>query len=150
MMNEFAVTEADWSNAREREDCRLVRRRVFIVEQELPEAEEWDDSDATCRHVLARNPAGDPIGTARVLSDGSIGRVAVMPQWRGKQIGEALMQAAIELARSAGHSETTVHAQEQAVRFYERLGYQVYGDPFLEVGIPHRHMRRSLRETAGS
>ncbi|NQU37852.1 MAG: GNAT family N-acetyltransferase [Actinobacteria bacterium] len=113
---------------------------VFVVEQELPENEEWDLTDTQCRHILALHSSGEPMGTARLLADGSIGRVAVARDWRGHHIGEAIMRSAIDLARRQGHTETTVHAQVQAVAFYERLGYQVFGEPFLEVGIPHRHM----------
>ena len=40
--------------------------------------------------------------------------------------------------------EVTLHARANVVGFYERLGYSAQGDPFLEVGIPHRHMRRAL------
>ena len=150
MTASFTLAEVDWTAPRDRQACSLVRHTVFVIEQQLPEAEEWDEFDGVSSHVLARDSEGSPIGTARLLPDGSIGRVAVMPQWRGKQVGEALMRAAIESARSAGHAETTVHAQLQAVRFYERLGYEVYGAPFDEAGIPHRHMRLNLLESRGS
>ena len=69
-----------------------IRRRVFIEEQEIPEAEEWDDADATCTHFLATD--GDrPAGTARLIAAGGIakiGRVAVLPEFRGTGAGTGI------------------------------------------------------------
>ena len=142
----YEVNEADWTIPADRDGCSYVRRSVFVIEQELSETEEWDESDTQCRHILARDSRGEPIATARLLTDGSIGRVAVIPAWRGQRVGEAVMRAAIDLATSEGRTETTVHAQVRAVSFYERLGYYVYGELFWEAGIPHRYMRLVLRE----
>ena len=146
----YSVTEANWSQPTDREACAAVRRTVFLTEQQVPEHEEWDGADANCRHLMATDSSGSPIGTARVVPDGTIGRVAVVASWRGRDVGASLMRAAIELVREAGFEHTTLHAQVQAVPFYERLGYEVYGEPFLEAEIPHRHMRLKLTTSSKS
>ncbi|MHB0776489.1 GNAT family N-acetyltransferase [Halomonas sp. WWR20] len=123
--------------------CGEIRRRVFIEEQRVPEAEEWDGRDPDCLHFLL---LGDdrPLGTARLLPDGHVGRVAVLDEARGQGLGLLLMQAAIEAAANAGHAEVVLDAQLHALPFYRRLGFEAFGPEFLDAGIPHRSMRLAL------
>lgn len=142
MTESFAVTGATWRE--DREDLLAVRREVFVVEQRVPEEIEVDDEDEAALHVIARDGAGTPIGTARLLEDGHIGRVAVLREWRGHGVGSALMERLLEVAREAGLTGIPIHAQVSSIPFYERLGFVVHGDEFEEAGIPHRHMRLEL------
>ena len=92
-------------------------------------------------HFLAYE--GDfPIGTARLLPDGHIGRVSVLKDWRGLKVGDALMQAAISEAEKRGLKKQQLSAQVHATPFYERLGFKIVSDEFLEAGIPHVDMER--------
>lgn len=120
-----------------------IRRKVFIDEQNVPQEEEWDGLDPACQHFLAMLD-GQPVGTARLLPDAHIGRVAVLANARGTGIGVLLMQAAIEAARHAGHLQVVLSAQVHALAFYERLGFVAHGDEFLDAGIPHREMTLSF------
>ena len=120
-----------------------IRRRVFIEEQQVSQEEEWDGRDDLCLHFLAQR--GDTaLGTARLLPDGHIGRVAVLQEARGMGVGVALMQAAIAAAQRQGHPAVELTAQTHALAFYERLGFTAFGDIFLDAGIPHRSMRLEL------
>lgn len=120
-----------------------IRRRVFIEEQQVSQEEEWDGRDDLCLHFLAQR--GDTaLGTARLLPDGHIGRVAVLQEARGMGVGVALMQAAIAAAQHQGHPAVELTAQTHALAFYERLGFTAFGDIFLDAGIPHRSMRLEL------
>jgi len=143
----FTVTVADWDSERDREACESVRAEVFVVEQKVPEHEEWDEHDDTSLHVLARDRGGQPIGTGRLLRDGHIGRVAVLKAWRGKRVGDALMRRLIDEARARGIKESVLHAQTYAVPFYERFGYRAEGREFIEASIPHLKMRLVLAPT---
>ncbi|GEN28250.1 acetyltransferase [Halovibrio variabilis] len=120
-----------------------IRRIVFIDEQNVPQEEEWDGLDPECQHFLAMLD-GQPVGTARLLPDAHIGRVAVLADARGSGIGVLLMKAAIEAARHAGHSQVALSAQVHALAFYEQLGFVAHGEAFLDAGIPHREMTLSL------
>lgn len=120
-----------------------IRRQVFIDEQNVPQDEEWDGLDTECLHFLAMLD-GQPVGTARLLPDAHIGRVAVLANARGTGIGVVLMQAAIEAARQAGHPRVVLSAQVHALAFYERLGFIAHGDEFMDAGIPHREMTLPL------
>ena len=121
------------------EPASLIRRVVFIDEQQVPQDEEWDGLDTECLHFLA-TLNGEPVGTARLLPDGHIGRVAVLSSARGTGIGYQLMEAAIKAAREAGHPHAALSAQLHALAFYERLGFVAHGDVFMDAGIPHREM----------
>ena len=117
-----------------------VRRAVFIEEQGIAEHEEWDDKDALCLHVLARDAQGLPIGTARLFPSGRIGRMAVLAAWRGQGLGMALLQAALQRALALGAPDICLDAQLQAMPFYARAGFVAEGDVFMDAGIPHRRM----------
>jgi predicted GNAT family N-acyltransferase len=124
---------------------RRIRYDVFVVEQGVPEVLEWDDADLVSVHALAE--AGrEPIGCARLLPDGHIGRVAVVRAWRHHGVGTALMQALIRVARERGDAAVIVNAQVAAMPFYAREGFEATGGIFEEAGIPHRVMTRTLHK----
>lgn len=117
-----------------------VRRAVFIDEQRVPEALEWDGHDADAVHVLASSADGTPIGTGRLLPDGRIGRMAVLAPWRARGVGNAILIELLAAARERGCVELKLHAQTHALAFYARHGFAAVGGEFLEAGIPHREM----------
>lgn len=127
------------------EAARSVRRRVFIEEQGVPEAEEWDAADATAVHFALRE-AGTVAGTARLIDEGGgwwrVGRVAVLPAARGRGGGRRLMETAVAFARAQGSRGMVLDAQVPVIGFYERLGFAAEGEMFMEAGIPHRRMSR--------
>jgi|SRR5699024_9000201 predicted GNAT family N-acyltransferase len=138
-MSNITIRIADWH--RDNADLRRIRNSVFIQEQGVSPEQEWDSDDATATHFLAFE--GDfAIGTARLLADGCIGRVSVLKDWRGLHIGEKLLLAAVEEAERLGLTEQTLTAQVHAAGFYERLGFKIISDEFLEAGIPHIDMLR--------
>ncbi|MEQ1775083.1 MAG: GNAT family N-acetyltransferase [Burkholderiales bacterium] len=148
--NSFKVVRAAWHT----DGASLVeiRRAVFVLEQHVPEEEEWDDQDAISRHVIALAADGAAIGTGRLLPDGRIGRMAVLKAWRGIGVGSALLSTLIKMARENGHTETRLHAQTHATAFYQKHGYMPEGGEFMEAGIPHVEMRLPLtvRDESGS
>lgn len=127
--------------------CQNLRRVVFIEEQGVSQADEVDGLDDQAVHLLARD-GERPVGTARMLVKGTvgkIGRVCVLPAVRGTGLGAALILAALdELRRHPGVTEAYLGSQSHATGFYEKLGFAVEGEEFLDAGIPHRHMRRAL------
>jgi predicted GNAT family N-acyltransferase len=138
MNSALTVREVAWLT--HRPELHAIRRTVFIEEQRVPEALEWDEVDARCHHVLAFSPDGEAIGTGRLLPDGHIGRMAVLAAWRGRGAGSAILSLLLELARKEGFDTVRLHAQTHAVGFYAKHGFTVTGDEFMEAGIPHRAM----------
>lgn len=138
----FTIRVVDW--AREERNLRAVRLAVFVIEQNIAEELEWDAHDASSLHALALDRAGVPIGCARLLPDGHIGRVAVLSDWRGQGVGAALLVRLVEVAQARGDPRVRLHAQTQAMPFYARFGFMPTGDEFMEAGIPHWTMERVL------
>jgi len=123
---------------------REVREAVFVQEQGVPAEIERDDLDPLCRHVLARDADGLAIGTGRLTPERRIGRMAVLPQWRGRGVGDALLDALIQQARAQGWQDIALHAQVSAIGFYARHGFLPQDARFTEAGIEHQTMRRLL------
>jgi len=144
----FSVRHADWTF--DQSVLQEIRREVFVVEQQVPEDEEWDDMDAACQHVLASTNTGTPIGTGRFLPDGRIGRMAVLKAWRGCGVGSAMLRELLALAREQGYMEARLHAQTHALEFYRKHGFTPVGGEFMEAGIPHYEMRMLLMPQAGN
>jgi len=142
----FRVEPADY--VADFKDLRAVREPVFVVEQQVPLELEWDELDPQCRHVIARDDAHRPIGTGRLTPGHKIGRMAVLPEWRGRGVGEALLLALLEQARAQGLPEVSLHAQVDAIGFYEKFGFEPYGERFEEAGIQHQSMRKALAPPA--
>ncbi|MDO9311244.1 MAG: GNAT family N-acetyltransferase [Nitrosomonas sp.] len=119
---------------------RALRTEVFIYEQQVPEAMEWDEFDAISTHVLVRNFDGQPVGTARLLPDGHIGRMAVLKEWRNKGYGGAMLKKLLEELSNRHEKKVMLNAQTSAVKFYEKFGFKVSGNEFWEAGILHVRM----------
>jgi predicted GNAT family N-acyltransferase len=116
-----------------------IRRSVFVEEQGIDESEEWDEYDSVSIHLLAW--LGEkPVGTARLLPEGKIGRMAVLPEFRSQGIGSAMLMALLALAKEKNLPQVRLSAQQQAIDFYSRHGFAPYGDAHVEVGIPHQSM----------
>ena len=133
---------APWREARP--EAQPIRFAVFVEEQGVPAELEMDELDGQCVHALAfhENLA---VGTARLLPDGHIGRLAVLKARRGRGGGAALLQRLIQAARERGDREVLLSAQVHALGFYRSHGFTAYGEAYQEAGIPHQGMRLKLR-----
>lgn len=124
-----------------------IRRRVFIEEQNVPEEIELDADDALAFHALA-TIGKDAIGCGRMLDHGDgevkIGRMAVVPEFRGTGVGRDILRFLMESARARGFRKAILHAQVVAQGFYAKEGFTPLGDVFDEAGIAHRKMEKLL------
>jgi predicted GNAT family N-acyltransferase len=120
-----------------------IRFAVFVEEQRVPPEIELDDMDERCLHAVAFHE-DLPVGTARLLPDGHVGRMAVLKEWRGRGIGGRMLSTLIERARARGDREVILSAQVHAVAFYRAHGFVEEGAEYLEAGIRHQSMRKTL------
>lgn len=143
-------------------DAERVRIEVFVHEQGVDPDSEHDaiDDDPRTLHVVAYDDDGEPIGAGRLIAPHTdtmhgpgtpygamdpahphIGRLAVTRAARGTGAGAALMsfleKAALERHGAGGAVRVELSAQEQAMPFYERLGYIAHGEPYMDEGIRH-------------
>ena len=142
MSNPFTVSLVSWHDGEPL--LRAVREAVFIIEQGVPAEMEWDEFDESCRHALVLSLNGDAVGCGRIFTNGHIGRIAVMPQWRKQKVGTAIMEALLNEARSRGYKQVDVDAQVQAVPFYRHFGFSEQGKEFMDAGLPHIKMKLKL------
>lgn len=97
------------------------------------------DPGARADAPAARHEHNSPSATTA-----RIGRMAVLREWRGQGVGDALLRALIDQARARGWREVALNAQATAVLFYVHRGFLPYGQRFMEAGIEHQAMRRVL------
>ena len=128
--------------------AQTIRTQVFIEEQSIPAAMEWDAADAQAAHALASNRFGLPLATGRLLQHAPgvarIGRMAVSQSVRGSGVGRAVLDALSAVAQQRGDHEIVLHAKTSAQAFYARSGFSPRGAVFEEAGIAHIEMARRL------
>lgn len=142
MSSAFSVRAARWDA--DQADIARLRRRVFIEEQGVPEALEWEAVDADCAWFVATADDGRMVGVVRLRDDACLGRMAVLPDWRRRGVGAALLAATLDAARRRGWKALRLSAQIHALPFYARFGFRTEGDEYLDAGIAHRAMRIDL------
>jgi predicted GNAT family N-acyltransferase len=120
-----------------------IRLAVFVKEQGVPEELELDEEDPLAWHAIAKLD-GQAIGTARLQKDGKIGRMAVIQAYRRQGVASAMMNVLLKFGRQHGINQFNLHAQIEALPFYERFGFVVNGPVFNEAGIAHQIMRKVI------
>lgn len=130
-----------WEHAREQ--AKRIRFAVFVEEQGVPAELEMDEFDSRSLHALAVQD-GEVVGTARLLPDAHVGRMAVLKAWRGRGVGSRLLKALIQAAQARGEQRIALSAQVHALPFYRAHGFQAEGPVYEEAGIPHQAMSRAL------
>ncbi|MDQ2075422.1 GNAT family N-acetyltransferase [Marinimicrobium sp. ABcell2] len=141
----YSIMPVEWT-PHER-SLTALRRTVFMLEQGVSEADEWDGLDDQAQHFLVISQQ-QAIGAARVVKHREqsiyhIGRVAVLAEYRGLGIGSALMNKVIRWSKKDALPENAnieLNAQVDRLNFYRRLGFVEHGPTFLDAGIVHQAM----------
>ena len=142
----FHIT--DWHS--HKSQLKPIREQVFIQEQGVPVELEWDNLDENALHVLAEAISDDEIlaiGTARIIiknKHAHIGRMAVLPEWREQGIGAKILQLCIDECKKLGVKTITLNAQVYVLLFYQKAGFKISSDEFMDAGIPHKKMTLTL------
>lgn len=140
-MNVLAV-----NHEQQLQDAFIVRKLVFVEEQQVSAEEEYDEFDATANHVVLYDE-GVPVGAGRIreVEDiGKIERICVLSSHRSKGAGRLIMEALEELAAQKNLHKVKLHAQTHAEPFYQKLGYKTVSDVFMEANIPHVVMVKAI------
>ncbi len=129
------------------ECAKEIREAVFVKEQGF--RDEFDETDASAVHIVIFDDAGVPVGTCRVFWDAGrasyiLGRLAVLKEHRGEQLGSAIVREAERYVQKTGQTQLALHAQCTASAFYEKLGYAAFGKIEPEQGCPHVWMKKSV------
>jgi predicted GNAT family N-acyltransferase len=143
MNQSFTIEQVYWDSPKQAL-LKAVREVVFIEEQHVPLYIEWDEHDQDAIHLLALDSSGQAIGCARILKKGRIGRMAVMPDWRGKGIGLALLDEAMKICKSLGMQTVVISSQTHAIKFYQKVGFSVTSEVYIDANIWHVDMQRTI------
>lgn len=127
-------------------DAFEVRRTVFVGEQNVPEEEEIDQHESEAVHfVLYSEGTAAGAGRFRILDGiGKVERICVLKESRNSGAGVAVMNKIEDYAKSQGISSLKLNAQTHAIPFYSRLGYETVSEEFLDAGIPHKTMKKTI------
>ncbi|MFD1705662.1 GNAT family N-acetyltransferase [Siminovitchia sediminis] len=129
------------------QDAFYIRKKVFVEEQHVPLDIEIDEHEDNAAHFVLYDETGKAAGAGRfriLNGKGKVERICILPKYRGKGAGAQVMQAIEDYAKTALVDELVLSAQTYAIPFYEKLGYKVVSDEFLDAGIPHRKMTKKL------
>ena len=127
-----------------------IRTQVFISEQQCPAIDEFDAQEESADHYLGFF-GSDPVVTCRVLFPetglAKIGRIATLREYRGKGYASDLLRQIIGMIENKDDiSEIQMSAQDHAIGLYEKFGFKVKGEGYIEDGLPHRLMTKELNE----
>ena len=126
-----------------------IRKEVFVEEQGVPLADEYDEFDklhGQCDHVLVYYDE-QAVGTGRlrvVDGLGKLERICILKSYRKYGLGKKIIQTLEEIAKEKGIAKVKLHGQTHAEEFYKKLGYMTSSDVFTEDGIPHILMVKEL------
>ena len=140
-MKHFDLKNAQWPQ--DAEPIHAIRQQVFVIEQRIDPALEWTGDDDQFRSILALDADQKPIGTGRIkvaAATATIGRMAVLKDWRGVGVGTAILRRLIEIGKADGADRFELSAQVSAIDFYQKLGFIASGDVYLDADIEHRKM----------
>ena len=135
------IEQTDWQTSEE--ILSSIRRTVFIEEQHVPVEEEFDQADLTATHWIAWGEGDTPMGVARLVGN-KLGRMAVLEPHRHKGVASSLVRSIIAFAISEKMDHLKLDAQLHAVGLYENSGFEITGEEFEDVGIPHLPMKIDL------
>lgn len=146
------MVQTIWTNdldSKTYQEALKIRYEVFVEEQNVPEELEIDVLEEQSHHVVLYQD-DQPLGTARIYHQGDgvykIQRVAVLNTQRRHGLGAQLMQACEQKIQQLQGTKMTLGAQLQALPFYEKLGYIVEGPEFMDAGIPHRTVTKTVKK----
>ena len=138
----YHIKKTSWNE--NKDALSEIRRKVFIEEQNVPEELEWDEHDQHCTHVLVTDETNKAIACGRLKTDGHIGRMAVLKNYRSAGIGTSILKELLAHAKSLNIEKVYLHAQTSAISFYEKQGFEVISEEFMDAGIAHKSMEKYL------
>jgi predicted GNAT family N-acyltransferase len=122
---------------------RLIRQKVFVEEQQVPEDLEWDGTDKIAAHLLGKE-GNRPVACARLTMDGKLGRLAVLKENRKHGWGNRLLKAAEQYLTEQKKPKLYLNSQANSYYFYFQAGYRPGEEMFWDANIPHIRMQKIL------
>jgi predicted GNAT family N-acyltransferase len=134
----FKVKNVDWGNAKHK--LSKIREQVFVYEWRIPKECEFDQQDDVAFHVLVLDENNREIATGRITPQGEIGRIAVVPEFRGPEVYLELFSALLAIARQIGLEDVLVQCELEGVEYYQQQGFRPVGSVYMDAGIARQSM----------
>ncbi|MCP1491021.1 GNAT family N-acetyltransferase [Peribacillus frigoritolerans] len=134
-------------NSQELENAYMIRRKVFVQEQNVPLEEEIDEYEKDSTHFVLYDEQHQPIGAGRfriIDNIGKVQRICVLSSGRKNGAGAMIMNAIEEYAIQQEVPQLKLDSQVHAIPFYSKLGYEIVSDEFMDAGIPHKTMKKTI------
>jgi len=128
------------------EEAFSIRKKVFVEEQHVPHELEIDEYENESAHFVLYDE-NHPIGTGRFRimdGKGKVERICVLKEFRGTGAGNRIMNAIENHAKTHGVKVLKLNSQTSAIPFYEKIGYTIVSDEFMDAGIPHKTMEKDI------
>ena len=140
----FTVKNVDWGKEKHR--LSRLREKVFVCEWRIPKECEFDQQDTQSFHVLIVDENNAEVATGRLTPGGEIGRIAVVPKFRGKEVYRALFNALLEIAKQHGLDDVSVQCELEGVEYYQQQGFRPVGTVYMDAGIPRQKMACTISD----
>lgn len=143
----FQIRQAE--TAEEFKNYFHLRWKLLRAPWNQPEGSETDEIEDQCFHLMAVDDKKQLIGVARLQFNSAIEAqiryMAVTGEFERKGIGRELVNNLEQRAKSTSHTQIILDAREQAVDFYEKLGYKITGKSYLLFDlIQHYRMQKTI------
>lgn len=142
----FRVESVDWKQDKHR--LSKLRERVFVYEWRIPKEYEFDQHDYDSEHVLVLDEDDLEVATGRLTPQGEIGRIAVIPEFRGPEIYETLFHALLHIAKMKNLKDVSMQCALDGVQYYEKQGFKAIGAVYMDAGTPRQRMACTLNDFA--
>ena len=140
----FKVENVDWGKEKHR--LSKLRERVFVCEWRIPKECEFDQQDSAAFHVLVLDDNNLEVATGRITPSGEIGRIAVVPRYRGPEVYQALFHALLDIARQHDLENVIVQCELEGVEYYQQQGFRPVGTVYMDAGIPRQKMSCTIND----
>jgi predicted GNAT family N-acyltransferase len=135
------INTVTWEEAQSA--LRLIRQKVFVEEQQVPEDLEWDSVDKIATHLLGKE-GNRPVACARITHEGKLGRLAVLKEYRKHGWGSRQLRAAEQYLLEQKKPKLYLNSQANSYYFYFQCGYRPEPEMFWDANIPHIRMQKIL------
>ncbi|MGC6767882.1 GNAT family N-acetyltransferase [Enterococcus sp. LJL128] len=126
----------------------FVRMNVFVLEKGMQPELEFDAFDLPDTVYAVISAGYQPIATGRFIKEtddiARLTRIATLSDYRGQQLGTQIVRGLEEYAKQLDIKKTLIHAEAEAVPFYEKIGYQLISEVYYEDGVPCQTLSRDL------
>ncbi|GAC14653.1 GNAT family N-acetyltransferase [Aliiglaciecola lipolytica] len=140
----LTVKNVDWNEAKN--VLSKLREKVFVYEWRIPRECEFDHQDMHAIHILVLDDNKQEIATGRLTSKGEIGRIAVVPKYRGPDVYHTLFKALIDNAERLGLQQVYVQCDLEGVDYYQKQGFNPVGSVYMDAGIARQKIACSTSE----